>query len=306
MKTRDWVRLQIMVAASLLGAMQSASAWWRGGHEIVARAAADALPDDLPAFFRQSGDVLAHYSAEPDAWKNPATPHLRDAEWPEHFIDYELLGGRSLPPLRWDYVALCAQLKRNPREVGFLPYAVVEETERLAIAFAEHRRSPDDSDVRRQCLVHGGILSHYAADLAQPLHLTVDYDGRTSPGAPSPRTGIHNRLDALVQAVRIEPREIPLHVQPMVFEDLFTSMVQEVILNRRAIETVYALETELPFVSKEDGVDPKWRPSERVREFGIDRTRRAAFLTASCWLTAWERSAEIAKHETSHTEKAKP
>jgi len=290
----------VVLAACSLGMIQNVSAWWTGSHTIVARAAAEALPNDVPAFFRQSGDTLAYFAADPDLWKNPETVHLRDADRPEHFLDWELLGGRPLPPLRWQYVALCTKLRKSPREMGLLPYALVEWTERLALAFAEQRRWPDNPNVRQKCLVYGGILSHYAADLAQPLHLTVDYDGRTRPGLPSPRTGIHSRMDALIQAAQIHPREVSSQVTPTIFRDLFTSTVQQVVFNRRAIDTVYALEGEMPFIQEGKGVDPSWRPSVRVREFALDRARSAAFLTASCWLTAWARSGEIEPHAPLH------
>ncbi len=55
-----------------------------------------------------------------------------------------------------------------------------------------------------KCLVYAGRLAHYAADLEQPLHTTVDYDGRTQAAKDaknktfkSPHTGIHTKVDAL-------------------------------------------------------------------------------------------------------------
>ena len=299
MNQKCFAGLLLLVAACWFGATQTAPAWWKEGHQIVARAATNALPQEIPVFFRQSGDALAHFSGDPDAWKNRDVPHLRDAEAPEHFINWELLKGHSLPAKRWKYAALCADLDRNPEDVGFLPYAIVEGTERLAVAFADYRRSPHNPDVRLKCLVYGGLLSHYTADLAQPLHLTVDYDGRTSPGAPSPRTGIHNRMDALIASAWIEPGEIAAQVRPTVLDDLLTSIVQEIVLNRRAIDAVYALSSGLPSGHKGIGTDPNWRPDDRVREFARERAREAAFLTASVWLTAWEHSAKIAAKKVS-------
>jgi len=293
-------RLVVVVAACVIGSIQPAPAWWSGGHAIAARTGAGALPKDVPAFFRHSREALAEFSAEPDVWKNRAAPHLDNAEWPEHFMDWELLAGRALPPLRWDYAALCADLRLNPHNVGLLPYAIAEWTERLTLAFAEYRRSPGDSAVQHKCLVYGGILAHYAADLAQPLHLTVSYDGRTSPGAPSPHTGIHDRMDALLQAARLQTRAIASEIKPVAFGDVFTSTVREITLNREEIDTVYALEADLPVVSRGQRVDPNWRPTERIHQLAMDRAREAAFVTASCWLTAWGHSAGIALRGPTH------
>lgn len=293
MANRKAATLPIAVLCCWLGVMQNAPAWWSDGHVTVTRAAVRTLPEDVPAFFRESGDALAHFSLEPDLWKHRETPHLYDREYPEHYIDYELLEGLSLPPLRWQFVAMCAEHGKNPRDIGLLPYSVVEETERLAYAFAEHRHWPDNPYVRQKCLLYGGFLSHYTADLALPLHLTIHWDGRTTLGSPSPRTGIHNRADALIGAVGIRPSKLAKGVEPVVFDDLFTSIIQQVHENRRGIDTVYALEADLPVIGAGSVVDPKWQPSPRVREFTFDRARAATFLTASCWLTAWEHSARI-------------
>lgn len=301
---------KVLLAAflSTLAAPRETAAWWAGGHEIVARAAAEALPEEisrvyresggavmtlpdrLPVFFRKSGEALARSSADPDLWKNRATPHLGDRERPEHFIDYELLAGRKLPSSRWKFFDLCAELEVAPRDVGLLPYAVVENVERLTLAFAQHRQQPEDMHVQQKCLVYGGILSHYAADLAQPLHLTIHYDGRTSPGAPSPRTGIHNRTDVLIQALRFRPSELAEDVTPVVFDDLFSSVVEQMHEGRRYIDRVYALEADLPRVENGHGPESSWQPTDGVRELALNRTRAATFLTASCWLTAWKQS----------------
>jgi len=298
-------KLSIAVLCCWLGVMQNAQAWWSGGHVTVARAAARALREEVPAFFRESGETLGHFSVDPDLWKHRETPHLYDREWPEHYIDYELLEGLSLPPLRWQFIALCAEHRKNPRDIGLLPYSVVEETERLAYAFAEHRRWPDHPLIRQKCLVYGGFLSHYTADLAQPLHVTIHWDGRTTVGAQSPRTGIHNRMDALIEATRIGAAELTDGLEPVVFDDLFASIMRQVFASRRAIDTVYALEADLPVLRDGGaGIDPNWQPSRRMREFALDCTRAATSLTASCWLTAWVKSAKIAPPPWSQGENA--
>ncbi len=288
------VMMQFSLASSL------AFCWWTEGHAIVVRAAAQALPPEMPAFFRQSSDALAWYAAEPDLWKNPGTPVLRDREWPEHFIDWELLENRTLPPLPWEFVALCERIGRRPRDVGLLPYALAEWTERLALSFAEHRAAPQNPYICQKCLVYGGILAHYAGDLAQPLHLTIHYDGYTTAGAPSPRSGIHEKMDALLQAAGLEPLELSREIRPLVFGDLLTSTVAEIHRNRRAIPTVYELENNLPPVRRGEGVAPDWKPGVRVHAFAYERAHAAAFLTASYWLTAWERSKTLASHLPRH------
>ena len=70
-------------------------------------------------------------------------------------------------------------------EASTLPYSIAEWTQRLTIAFAEHRNDPENPHVRAKCLVFAGILSHYAADLHMPLHTSIHWDGRDDAGAMS-------------------------------------------------------------------------------------------------------------------------
>ena len=109
-----------------------ARGWWVIGHGIIADAAVAGLPDDMPPFFREAGKQLAHLAGDPDRWKNPKAPHLRAAESPDHFIDLENYQGKDLPADRWKAIALLTELKQDPEKAGMLPYAILENYERLA------------------------------------------------------------------------------------------------------------------------------------------------------------------------------
>ena len=85
----------VIGTAGMLGSL--AMAWWAGGHETVAEAAAARLPDDMPAFFRNGGKHLAHFSVDPDRWKNRQMTFLRAEEEGNHFLDTEDLDGKKLP-----------------------------------------------------------------------------------------------------------------------------------------------------------------------------------------------------------------
>ena len=175
MATRAWLLLLalgwFLGSAGLCG---TAHAWWGGGHEILTRASVRALPGAMPAFLRRGEDLTAHVANDADLFKNRAVPQLADAEAPEHFFDIERLSRRSVPDTRYAFIRACAERGLDPSKVGLLPYAVAEWTERLTIAFAEHRRWPDDPRVEQKCLVYAGMLAHYAEDLCQPLHVTAD------------------------------------------------------------------------------------------------------------------------------------
>src|SRR5947209_4549113 len=83
-----------------LGAPGRVWAWWPAGHSILSKAAVLALPADVPAFFRAGGGMVAHCAQDPDVLKVREFAALNDHEGPDHYIDWERLEGRALPPTR--------------------------------------------------------------------------------------------------------------------------------------------------------------------------------------------------------------
>ena len=51
----------------------------------------------------------------------------------------------------------------------------------LAVAFAEYRKWPDNPMIQHKCFLYAGFLAHYAQDMCQPLHLTINFDGLGNP-----------------------------------------------------------------------------------------------------------------------------
>ena len=263
--------------------------WWSGGHGILTRAAVKALPEEMPTFFRLGGRMIAHGSFDPDVSKNQGTPYLRGAEQPEHYLDLELLQGRALPKNRYAFTQLCAELGVGPEKVGLLPYAVAEWTERLAVAFAEHRKWPDNPFIQNKCLVYAGFIGHYAQDMCQPLHLTIHFDGRVKPDGTSAQTGIHEKVDALVEYLALAPDELAQGQQVQPFDDLMEGISREIEAGRSLIERVYALEDSLPSTRR----DEEWTRVPEVVDFATERAREATRLTAALYLTAWKLSEQI-------------
>jgi hypothetical protein len=277
----------LMLALALAAA--PAGAWWPKGHSIIAEAAVRAQPAEVPEFFRQGGALVAHLAQDPDVMKNPEAPALRNTEEPEHFLDSELLKGRPLPPTRYRFLQLCQELKVDPNKVGTVPYSVTEGIERLAVAFAEHRRWPANPHIRTKCLVYAGIVAHYAGDLCMPLHTTVDYDGRTGPDGASPRSGIHAKVDSLIEKVGLKPAELAAGQQLREEPAILPAVVREIEASRALVDRTYALEAQLP---PANGNAP-WTPSPAVLEFTRERGRAAARFLGSLYLTAWRKSAKI-------------
>lgn len=274
--------LGLLGMALALGSALPAGAWWGDGHGLLTRAAVVALPQEVPAFFRAGAEAAAHASLDPDIAKNRGVPHLDHAEFPEHFLDLERLQGRALPERRYDFIALCQEVGVAPREVGFAPYAIAEYTERLAVAFAEHRKWPQNAPIQAKSLVYAGLLAHYAEDLAQPLHTTVHYDGRTGADGKSPHSEIHEQVDSLIERLELDPALLAKAVDVAPIEgELFAAIVAQLAESHGQVDRVYELAGDL---------DPV---TDAGRAFAEARARRAVALTASLYLTAWRMSEGI-------------
>jgi hypothetical protein len=194
-----------LLATSALSALP-AHAWFPQGHSIIAEGATKSLPTDVPAWFRAGAGAIAHSSQDPDIHKNRDLPTMTETEAPQHYFDWELLGNRPLPPSRREFWKLCAELKIEPSNVGELPYALAEWTQRLTVTFAEARRFPDNVYIQQKALVYAGILSHYTGDCTMPLHVTIHHDGMVDATGKSPKTGIHARVDSLIERLGFTPR----------------------------------------------------------------------------------------------------
>ena len=114
----NWVSIRAVLAGLLLLVCGApAWGWWAEGHALITRAAVQALPAEMPAFFRQGEGALAHSTSELDAERIPALPHLRSAGRGEHFLDLEMLGGRPLPEHRYEFIKLCVAAGQDPAQV---------------------------------------------------------------------------------------------------------------------------------------------------------------------------------------------
>ena len=296
MKTATFLRFAACAAVVALAG--EAGAWFGPGHEIATRLAVRALPPDAPLFFRRGWRTVAHCSQDPDLFRIRSLPQLRSREAPEHYIDLELLGGAKLPPTREQFSALCARKKLTVWKVGAVPYAVAEWTQRLTLAFSEYRRWPKNPAIRAKALVYAGLLAHYAQDLCQPLHTTIHFDGRVPPGGKSPRSGVHAKVDALIQKAPADDAERLPGLRPRVFASVLDEVAAELMRSHALVGRVYAIEKGLPAMDK-----PLARNTPAA-SLADERLRAAAEFTASLYLTAWRDSAKL-KLPGWHTRKAK-
>jgi hypothetical protein len=291
---------RLIIAGLLLCAVLPARAWWPKGHSLLTHAAILALPpsrganEGAPDFFRAGWQTIAHTTQDPDVWKNRDAPHLSDRESSDHYFDWEAFGDLKLPDKRSAYMALCLKNNLDPEEIGTLPYSLMESTEKLTLAFAEYRKWPQNPHIRLKCLVYAGQLAHYAQDLQMPLHVTIHHDGRAKADGKSPRSGIHARLDSLIE--KLAERHYlgaAFLAQNQTLEPLegklLPAVIKEMEASRAYVDRAYELEAVLPPSDEKIA----WHPDEKVVQFGIARGREATRFTSTLFLSAWRRSANV-------------
>ena len=267
----------------ILAVVGTASAWWVKGHESIAEAAAARLPEAVPAFLRAGGKHLAHCSGDPDRWKNPDAKHLRAAEAPDHYIDLEDYAGKELPADRYQAVALLIRLKQRPERTGMLPYAIMENYDRLCCAFYDYRADPNNETVRMKCLVYAGNLAHFTGDAVMPLHTTRDYDGKRGPDGTMVQRGIHAKIDAFPEKNGLTPEEIARGLEPRQIDDIWGYVLTRIQESHKQVARCYDLDSAAAFD----------KPTADSRAFILERCRDGAQFTMDLWYNAWLRSAKM-------------
>ena len=202
--TMKRIAVALSLAALVALPVGDAGAWGSSGHRMVGIAAIRALPEDLPAFLRtaEAAAEVGELSREPDRWKGAGRTHDRDRDT-AHFIDLTDDGHamtaagphiNALPELRSEYERMLTEAGIGVDDAGYLPYALIDGYQQLVRDFSYWRvlhaveaRETDpgrrawyrEDRERREALILRdiGVLSHYVGDAAQPLHLTIHYNG---------------------------------------------------------------------------------------------------------------------------------
>src|SRR5579885_3891184 len=150
---------------------------------------------------------------------------------PDHYIELEVADLiHPLPRRRHDFIAAAyaASLTRpaqarelRPERIGFQPYITNEVWERLKAAMREYRdlnaKHEDTKPVEAAILFYAGWLGHYVGDGAQPLHVTVQYNGWTGPNPNGYTTAhqIHHIFEGVFVADNMHDTEVQARMTPL-------------------------------------------------------------------------------------------
>lgn len=280
--------------------------WGHKGHGLVQEVAAESLPEEVPAFFRNSTDRLVGLASQPDRWKADSLNYLKGSTSMDHYMAYEQIRDHQLPPDRYDYILMIEREGINapgqhPKWVGTLPYRVAELYQNLTLDFAVWRNEgsqlpPDDPNrkaLEENVLLSAGLLGHYVGDAAQPLHSTVHHNG-WNPKVPNPngyrtRRGLHREFETQLVAQVADENELKerLHPPRQWKGDPLEWGLGLIAESNSQVEKLYQLE-------KNGDIYPRW-PSEEGVDFLHDRMAMGAQNLRDLWFTAWKESRTLAK-----------
>jgi hypothetical protein len=281
-------------ACALLVATTAGSAvarWGFHGHRIAGRAAATALPAEMPAFFRGATDQLAYLNPEPDRWRGAGYRELNEAKRYDHYVDFEIIPRAALDATdRFRYLAAlqAAGMEHPAREAGLLPWRIIEMYQGLVVQWRLWQDQQDATIrgfIEQRIINDAGIMGHYVMDGANPHHTSVHHDGWQA-DSPNPRgftteRGFHSRFESrFVEAhVRLEDLQPRVSAQPRRIGDVRMEVMSYLLRSHALLERLYELD-------QQEAFGPATR-SPAHKEFAVERLVASAHMLRDLWYSAW-------------------
>lgn len=198
------------------------------GHRISGLTAAQALPDDMPHFFRDAAQQLSYLNPEPDRWKDRAErqlgPALEGGTSPDHFMDMDLMmpaqiAGALAARDRWAFADSVHAAGHAPATMGFLPFTILELTSKLLGDFRLWRVAPDSTVrawIEQRIIDDAGILEHFVADGSNPHHTTKHFNGWVgdNPRGYPTDNRFHGRFESAFVQAHIKTDDIRMRSGP--------------------------------------------------------------------------------------------
>jgi hypothetical protein len=278
-------------------------AWGERGHYLTGQAAAARLPAEMPAFFKAAAAQLAYLNPDPDRWRDRVEssldPALDQASAPDHFINMEMVAPDRLAaalaaPNRYAYADTLRAAGVDASKFGFLPFRMLEMTQRLREEFRLWRAAPNDQVrewIQARIVNDAGLLGHYVADGSNPAHTSVQFNGWTGPNPNGYATDkrFHSRFESAYVQTHISIDDVLPGVDPNAAPvgDLRSAIIAYLHTSNAEVEHLYRLDKAAPFDANTTSPEDK--------QFTAARLAAGAQMLRNLWWTAWVTSAPAAK-----------
>ncbi len=284
--------------------------WGPRGHQSANRAAVRGLPADGPLFLKEYEDWIAKTGPVPDSWRGNGEPYSKLFEDPNHgWFKEQFAFLPEIPRSRYEFVLRLYDefLKirekdparaalTNVRWTGTLPYAAMENYDRMKSAMRLYRRAAADpsSDIQHDAkylaqdiAFYMGWLGHYTADGAQPLHDTIHHDGWQGANPKNYTTDprIHGRFESsFVDLIQLSDADLtPLMGKARQLDDPFAAILAHLDDASTHVEELYAMDKASAFADKNN---------EPAAKLAKSQLAKAAALLRDLTFTAWIESAK--------------
>ena len=275
-------------------------AWGDAGHRMIGLAAAQQLPAEMPAFFRNASQQLSYLNPEPDRWKDRAEatldPALNGGSSPEHYMDMDMvspsaLAGALAAPNRFAFADSLRQAGAPVATVGLLPFMMLELAQRLRGDFRQWRIAPDSTVrafIEQRIIDDAGILGHYVADGSNPHHTTKHHNGWVgeNPKGYASDNRFHGRFESAYVQGQIKLPDIlgGMNATPRVFPNLRSAIIEYMNTSFSQLDRLYAIDKATPFRAETSTAEQK--------AFASARLAAGAEMLRDIWWTAWVTSGQ--------------
>ncbi len=290
-----FVGVWLVLAVCFVGVLAPpAGAWGEEGHRYINRVAAEHLPEDMPSFFRNSAARLSFLGPEPDRWRDSKElfKALGEVNGPDHFIDIDRPENfEALPNDRYLYSDWLRAGGKEPKDIGFLPYSILEGFQKVEVLFRmwrEPQHEAERNQIEQNIVYYAGVLGHYVADGSQPLHTSIHFNGWSTSSNPElfTREPLHWRFEGEYVKAQFKPEDFSGLVKTATkLQDPFADIVKYLIDSYNHVPELYRLEK-----------TARWDANNRnpeSKKFVQDRLAAGSQMLANLWYTAWLGSANI-------------
>ena len=256
----------------------------------------------MPAFFRAAAEQLSYLNPEPDRWKDRVEraidPALEGGTSSDHYIDMDLVNPAVLKaalaaPNRFAFSDTLRAAGAAANTVGLLPFAILEQAQRLRGDFRLWRIAPDATVrgwIETRIIDDAGILGHFVADGSNPHHTTKHHNGWVgdNPKGFTTDNRFHSRFESVyVQAhMRLPDVIAGMTNAPRTLTSFRESIIAYLTASNGQLDRLYELDKLSPFQPETTTADQK--------AFTAARLAAGAEMLRDVWYTAWVTSAPAA------------
>ncbi len=288
MKTISFFLLLVVCLALSSFIAQPTNAWGDEGHRWINQIAAEKLPSEMPTFFKSAAARLSFLGPEPDRWRDNRELYkaLGAVNAPDHFIDIDRPENfAALPDDRYKYSEWVRHQGKEPTDIGFLPYSILEGYQKVQVLFRlwrDPRNSSEKEQIEQNIIYYAGVLGHYVADGSQPLHTTIHYNGWSTSSNPdlNTREPLHWRFEGEYVKAQLKADDFRALVKTARrLDDPFADTIKFLFDSHSQVAKLYQMD-------KAARWDVNNRNAESKR-FTSARLAAGAQMLANLWYTAW-------------------